>query len=109
MHVNGNVLYTSYSQKLPQYVSCGVPVIAWDTLDTQFLKQERIGDIAAVEDINSLAQAIKRLLTMSDSEYTQLRLRARAYAEANFSAKVLAAQRIAFWRSALATQTRSEK
>ena len=100
MRVGDGILYGSYSQKIPQYLSCGVPVIAWDTLDTQFLIQERIGDIAAVGDTNSLAQAIKRLLTMTDSEYSRLRLRARAYAEANFSAQVLAAKRIAFWQSA---------
>lgn len=100
MRVGDGILYGSYSQKIPQYLSCGVPVIAWDTLDTQFLIQERIGNIAAVGDTNSLAQAIKRLLTMSDSESTQLRLRARAYAEANFSLQVLAAKRIAFWQSA---------
>jgi len=109
MHVNGDTLCASYSQKIPQYLSCGLPVIAWDTPDTQFLVQEQVGDVALVGDVNSLTQAVKKKLDMDELERAQLSLRARAYAKAHFSARVLASRRIAFWRSALLTQTREQK
>ncbi len=106
MRVNDNTLYGSYSQKIPQYLSCGLPVVAWDTPDTQFLKQHEIGDTIPVGNMGSLAPVIKRLLAMDGSRYEQLHSRARAYAEAHFSSQVLAARRIAFWQSAFATQIR---
>lgn len=104
MKIGDKVLNASYSQKIPQYLSCGLPVIAWDTLDTQFLKHEQIGDVVPPGDVDSLTQAIRIHLTMNDLECTQLRLRAREYAKEHFSAKALAARRFAFWQSALATK-----
>lgn len=104
MKIGDKVLNASYSQKIPQYLSCGLPVIAWDTLDTQFLKHEQIGDVAPLGDVDSFAQAIRIHLTMNDLECMQLRLRAREYAKEHFSAKALATRRFAFWQSALATK-----
>ena len=98
MRVNENVFYASYSQKISQYLSCGLPVIAWDTPDTQFLKDEQIGCITPVGDIRSLEDTIKRLLRMNNSEQTQMRLRARNYAKSHFSTRNLAAERMELWR-----------
>ncbi|MBZ0108997.1 MAG: glycosyltransferase [Candidatus Scalindua rubra] len=105
MRVNNNILYASYSQKIPQYLSCGLPVIAWDTPDTQFLKQEQIGDVVSLGNIDGLAQSIKRQFAMNDLKYAQQCLRAREYANKHFSSKALAALRFAFWQSASATQS----
>jgi hypothetical protein len=75
-------------------------------LDTQFLKHEQIGDVVLLGDVDSLTQAIRTHLTMNDLECMQLRLRAREYAKAHFSAEALASRRFAFWQSALATKNK---
>jgi glycosyltransferase involved in cell wall biosynthesis len=97
MQVDGKIIYASYSQKIPQYLSCGLPVIAWDTPDTQFIRAERIGCIIPVGNIRDLGVTIRRTLLMNRSEYTEMGLRARKYAESHFSTHVLAADRVRFW------------
>ncbi|KHE94023.1 MAG: hypothetical protein SCABRO_00222 [Candidatus Scalindua brodae] len=79
--------------------------MAWDTPDTQFLKQEQIGDVVSLGNIDGLAQSIKRQFAMNDLKYAQQCLRAREYANKHFSSKALAALRFAFWQSASATQS----
>jgi glycosyltransferase involved in cell wall biosynthesis len=97
MQVDGKIIYASYSQKIPQYLSCGLPVIAWDTPDTQFVRDENIGRIVRVKDIHSLVESIKGLLLISDSDSIQMGMRARKYAESYFSTRTLAAERMEFW------------
>jgi len=104
MRVGDGMLYGSYSQKIPQYLSCGVPIIAWDVSDTQFLKKQKIGNVATVGDTGNMAQAIKGILSMNESEYTQLSTRARRYTETHFSTRALATERLAFWRSVLTSK-----
>ncbi len=101
MSINGKSQYGSFSQKIPQYLSCGLPVIAWDTPDTQFIKQNQLGNLITPGDVASLSEGIKNLLSMDELDYGQLCLRARAYAETNFAAKTLVARRIEFWQSLL--------
>ena len=108
MRVGDGILYGSYSQKIPQYLSCGVPTIAWDVSDTQFLKQQKIGNVATVGDTGNMVQAIKGILSMNELEYTQLSTRARRYTETHFSTRALATESLAFWRSVL-TSKRSKK
>jgi glycosyltransferase involved in cell wall biosynthesis len=98
MRVNEKIYYASYSQKIPQYLSCGLPVITWDTADTRFLKDEQIGCITPVGDIRSLTHSIKRLLSMNKSEQTGMKLRARKYAESHLSTSKLAAKRMKLWQ-----------
>ena len=101
MNMHGAIYNGSYSQKIPQYLSCGIPVIAWNTPDTLFLKQERIGDLAQVGDIQSLAGAIEGQLTRCKLEEDDIQHRARTYAESHFSIRILASRRIALWEASL--------
>lgn len=96
----GTLRYTSFSQKIPQYLSCGLPVITWDTADTRFLEAERIGRCVSIGDRGGLVAAISHLLCMDSDEKAQIRKRARAYAVKRFSTEALAAQRIKFWSQA---------
>jgi glycosyltransferase involved in cell wall biosynthesis len=102
--VGGKVLYTHVSQKVAQYLACGLPVVAYDTLDNRFLVEERIGNVAPAGDISRLAEAIRLCLSVDGDEASELRKRARAYAEAHLSATVVAEQRLAMWRAALSSQ-----
>jgi glycosyltransferase involved in cell wall biosynthesis len=101
MRIGDRILRTSYSQKIPQYLACGVPVVAWDVDGTHFLSSQRIGAVARVTDLASLIDAFRRLIDMGDPERREMRRRAREFAESHLAVDRLASQRVEAWRSAL--------
>ena len=97
MEVEGKVLPASYSQKIPQYLACGIPVITWDIIDNQFLKEEGIGEIVPIGDSSKLAKSILRLLDIGEETRVKNKRKARMYAESNFSISKLVARRLEIW------------
>jgi glycosyltransferase involved in cell wall biosynthesis len=102
MRVGDRVLRTSFSQKIPQYLACGVPVVAWDVDGARFLAAERIGGVARFPEVAALTAVLRALLDLDDDQRRAMGRRARAYAVAHASASGLAARRIEAWRAALA-------
>jgi glycosyltransferase involved in cell wall biosynthesis len=98
MEVNGQKKYASFSQKIPQYLSCGVPVIAWETRDTIFLKNENIGDVVPVGKHGNISKLVKKYIFKSNLEECQIRQKCRKFAEKEFAAEVLAARRMELWQ-----------
>lgn len=95
--VNGKTLEGSYSQKVPQYLACGVPVVAWDVPGTEFIRRQDIGRLAESGNPAALARAIRELLGLSDAERAAMRGRARAFAVSHLSAEALAHERFGLW------------
>jgi glycosyltransferase involved in cell wall biosynthesis len=98
MTVDGEVHSGSYSQKIPQYLACGVPVVGWDVPGTEFIRDHDIGRLAAAEDPAALAVAIRQVLDLPASEHAAMRRRARDFAVAALSSEALAVQRFDLWR-----------
>jgi len=103
MQVAEKTIPASYSQKIPQYLSCGVPVIAWDTVDTRFLKQRKIGEVVPHGETEKLSKAINKCLHESLREKVQITQRCREYALEHFSVEVLTEKRMRLWQKALDT------
>lgn len=101
MNVSDGVNLASYSQKIPQYLACGVPVVAWECPDTEFLALRRIGRTVPHGDEQALRSAISELSRASESERKSTRSRARTVAEEEFSVEVLAERRVKWWKSLL--------
>ena len=97
MLVNGETLNGSYSQKIPQYLACGVPVVAWDVPGTEFIQSADIGRLAELGNPESLARAIRAVLDLPATERAAMGARARAYAVAHLSSEALAHTRFALW------------
>jgi glycosyltransferase involved in cell wall biosynthesis len=100
MRVDEIIHNASYSQKIPQYLSCGLPVVAWKTDDTMFLREEGIGDVAEVGNAKELDDVIMGQLSINNSSCNTIN-KSRNYAVSNFSNKVLSEKRINFWESSL--------
>lgn len=100
LRLKGAAQYGSYSQKISQYLACGVPVLAWDIPDTRFLAENDIGFLAPLCDKAGLLNTIEEALRVKEVERKAMKLRARAYAEHVLSYKVLTLQRLALWRAA---------
>jgi len=99
MEVDGRNLLSSFSQKIPQYLASGVPVVAWRCIDTEFLEEEEVGGVASFGDEAELNSVLERLLMLGDDVRVRMKQRARAVAESRFSAVKLAGDRLAWWRS----------
>lgn len=82
----------SFSQKISQYAACGVPVIAWDTIDTKFIGSQNLGAILKDSTPRNVAQALRRILSRPAD-----RQRIRDYAERHLSAEQVALNRLALW------------
>jgi glycosyltransferase involved in cell wall biosynthesis len=106
MQVGDVISNASYSQKIPQYLSCGLAVVAWNTKDTLFLKQEYIGDVAQVGNIDDLARVISEQLSRYTIDGDNMHMYARAYAVSRFSTQVLSAQRVELWETSLKNMNR---
>jgi glycosyltransferase involved in cell wall biosynthesis len=89
-------VYGSYSQKIAQYLSCGVPVVAWDTKDTAFLVDEEVGRTAEIGNVQALARAVREALSMNQMRSDVARM-ARQVACDQLSSEVLASRRMALW------------
>jgi glycosyltransferase involved in cell wall biosynthesis len=94
--VEGQEFFGSFSQKIAQYLACGVPVIAWETPDTTFLDEAEIGATVAIGDLDRLAIAIRKLLG-ADAPLRAAGARARRYAVERLSSEMIARTRIDFW------------
>jgi glycosyltransferase involved in cell wall biosynthesis len=101
MKIGDTILNASYSQKIPQYLGCGLPVIAWDIEDNKFIKKERIGELVNVGDEDGLAAAIDYLIGITRVKKNDMSRRARAYAEKAFSISDLAKRRISLWDNSM--------
>lgn len=93
---------SSFSQKIPQCLACGVPVVAWHCSDTEFLLDEDVGRTAPFRDEGALAQALDALLTSTPEDRDRRRVRARMLVQSRLSAVRVAAQRLDWWRASVA-------
>jgi glycosyltransferase involved in cell wall biosynthesis len=98
--IGGCVVYSAYSQKMAQYLACGIPVLAWDLADTRFLEENRIGFLAPLHDQNRLMERLIAALSSNESERMAIRQRAREYAVTQLSYKALTSARLHLWRAA---------
>ncbi len=129
MPANGETYFGSYSQKIPQYLSCGLPVLAWDIPDNHFIVEKRIGHLAALNagdraarsaetdrsnrgadtisgtqsseqfQIESLAETIEELRQIDPGEFEQMKKTAREYTIRELSAGKIADKRVELWDS----------
>ena len=99
MKIGNNWSNSSYSQKIPQYLACGLPVIAWDVIDNQFISKERIGEVVSFGNVTQLAQSLSRLLSLDTKSKKIMRRRATNYAKTKLAIDILTAQRIKIWKS----------
>ena len=83
----------SFSQKISQYAACGVPVIAWDTIDTKFIGSQNLGAILKDSTPRNVAQALRKILGGPNCGQ-----RIREYAESHLSAEQVARKRLALWK-----------
>jgi len=97
MKIGDKILNASYSQKIPQYLGCGLPVIAWDVEDNKFIKMQQIGELVNIGDEDGLVAAIDGLVGITGVEKDDMARRARAYAEKVFSIRSLTQRRISLW------------
>lgn len=98
--MRGTIQFGSYSQKISQYLACGVPVVTWETEDTRFLTDEGIGRTVPIEDTASLANVLRELLADCTPE-RPIQSKVREFACRELSADVIAQQRMAFWNELL--------
>lgn len=108
MHVDGRTRITSYSQKIPQYLACGTPVVAWHCDDTAFVERAKLGATPAFLDIDDCCLALHRLLETPEQELQQMRERARHYAIENFSYAELVHRRMKLWGRMLSISNERE-
>ena len=104
---DGRVVYSSYSQKMAQYLACGIPVAAWDTLDNQFIRENDVGVLARPFDAADLAEQLETLLGAGAEERAEMRAKTRRHAVEHLSYDAVAAKRRRLWDAALAGQGRS--
>ncbi len=94
--VHSSTIYGSYSQKIAQYLACGVPALAWETEDTIFLDQEGVGRTVKLGDLPQLSATIEQMLA-EGREDPGRRERARVFACERLSARSIAVRRMEFW------------
>jgi glycosyltransferase involved in cell wall biosynthesis len=104
MKIRGEILNASYSQKIAQYLSCGLPVVAWDVAGNHFIRKENLGGLAIPGDIGNLLTEIERILDMKEEARKELGQRARRYAEEHLSISGLTEHRVNIWRSVVEKQ-----
>ena len=109
LSLRGETVHASYSQKIAQYLACGVPVLAWDLPDTRFLQRQGIGFLAPLQDRDSLANTVEAALGEAEPERAARRRRAREYAAQHLSYAALASTRLRLWRAALNPRERQRE
>jgi glycosyltransferase involved in cell wall biosynthesis len=105
MEIEGQTVLSSFSQKIPQYLACGVPVVAWRCGDTDFLVKEGAGGVAGFRDEADLTRVLGSLIALDAPDRDRMRERARQLVEARFSTVKLAERRLDWWRAVAASPT----
>lgn len=95
---DGSSVVGSFSQKIPQYLASGLPVLAWDVPDNRFIADEDLGALARYRHDRDLVDAIERLTALDPDSRVQMGGRSRRYAEEHFSAAALARRRLDLWQ-----------
>jgi glycosyltransferase involved in cell wall biosynthesis len=98
---DGRVVYSSYSQKMAQYLACGVPVLAWDLPDTRYLQQNGIGFLVPLQDRDQFLKTLEAAQREAEPERAARKRRAREYAVQHLSYDELASTRLRLWRAAV--------
>jgi glycosyltransferase involved in cell wall biosynthesis len=101
LSVEGRLVFGSFSQKVAQYLACGVPVISWTTADTTFLDEAEVGRTVPMGDIAALVGTIEAMLRPGNGS-SSLEGRARAFACENLSAPSIARARVEWWEGLVA-------
>jgi glycosyltransferase involved in cell wall biosynthesis len=96
--VAGRELPSSFSQKIPQYLACGVPVLAWDVPDNAFIGSAGIGALAEVGSVESVTAALQELADLDPQQRREMQTRCRDYVERELSISRLAERRVEYWR-----------
>lgn len=104
MRTAEGVRTASFSQKIGQYLACGVPVLAWSCPDTEFLDEEGVGKTAVYPDARSLSSAMQDLVGASTEHKNEMARRAREVAEERFDSQALADRRVEWWRAVVDAQ-----
>lgn len=102
MSIGGRTVLSSFSQKIPQCLACGVPVVAWRCPDTGFLLERDVGRLAAFRDEEELSGALVSILARTREQRAAMGRRARALVESRLSTVRLAEQRLDWWRAVTA-------
>lgn len=98
VRVNCNIQYASYSQKIAQYLSCGVPVVCWDIEDTKFIEKNNLGALSQIFNIIDLAKKLNQIVSLDPKSWISLSKRAREYSLYNLSYAIIAQQRLQIWK-----------
>lgn len=104
MPVGSKMLFASYSQKIPQYLACGRPVISWDVPDNRFIKDNHLGWLARPYDIDSLRETIQKALETIKTSRNGMAEEIRQFAKKNVSIESLATQRWDFWSAVVSSR-----
>lgn len=100
----------SFSQKIPQYLACGLPVVAWKTPDNGFLEEQEVGTLVEPESGESeLCCALERELTQGQGRRPARSRRARHYAETTFDIEGLTENRVEWWLELVASDMASRR
>jgi len=88
------------SQKIRQYLACGVPVVSVGVDNNSFLEEYNFGSsIKSVENLEDIKKACEKWLNINKGEMERFSLNARTYAEKNLSVKHSTALRLMFWEN----------
>jgi len=85
------------SQKLRQYIACGVPVVTSQGTNN-FVEEEHLGTLVNPDDQAGVTEALRRWLSLSNTERAEHTERAAAYAAEHLSVSTLLATRIDLFR-----------
>ena len=95
----------SFSQKISQYLSCGIPVIAWDTIDTRFLADHQLGKVLQRSTARDVAGALQELIETRQEN----QVRICHYAKTHLSAERVARTRLALWQRLVTPASPADK
>lgn len=99
VHTPEGTKTASFSQKISQYLACGVPVIAWDTVDTKFLGENHLGAILQEATPQAVANALREVVGENCASRDEL----RRYGVEHLSADCVANKRLELWRQLVNT------
>jgi glycosyltransferase involved in cell wall biosynthesis len=98
MKLEKKSVFGSFSQKIPQYLGCGIPVLAWDVPDNAYIVEHDVGYLIPFGEPHTVSQRMAEHLALSNSDRMSMGVRARQLAISELSIRVLAARRLDLWR-----------